>query len=290
MTNWYYSVFRTGGFNNAPLGDDRFATDIGDKGGVSFSTRITHLLYYDPNVGDRYLWQIGAAFDYSRLGADDAAGSGTTGNAGSGPTPFYQSRVLPEFGTLGYPENSSSFGSAVNGTPTFVDSGKIMAKSFDLYGLETVWQSGPWSAQAEWMATVVNSSVGPIYYNGAYAEVMYRLTGEHREYDRKLSALKNPIPFTDFISLNPGGINGWGAWEIEARWSFVDIRNPANAQYLAGSNGAGNGFLTDTTLGMTWFLNAHTKLQFNWIHAMLQNTAKGPSLADLFVTRVQVDF
>ncbi len=290
MTKWFYSGFRTGGFNNAPLGDDRFATDIGDKGGISFSTRATHLLYYDPNVGDRYLWQIGAAFNFSRLGANDAAGSGTTGNAGSGPAPFYQSRVLPEFGTLGYPENSSSFGSAVNGTPTFVDSGKIVAKSFDLYGLETVWQSGPWSAQAEWMATVVNGSVGPIYYNGAYAEVMYRLTGEHREYDRKLSALKNPIPFTDFISFNPGGINGWGAWEIEARWSFVDIRNPANTQYLAGSNGAGNGFLTDTTLGMTWFLNAHAKVQFNWIHSMLQNTAKGNSLADLFVTRVQVDF
>ena len=109
MTNWYYSGFRTGGFNNAPLGDDRFATDIGDKGGYSFSTRITHLLYDDPTAGDRYLWQIGAAFDYSRLGANDAAGSGTTGNAGSGPTPFYQSRVLPEFGTLGYPENCIQF-------------------------------------------------------------------------------------------------------------------------------------------------------------------------------------
>lgn len=57
-----------------------------------------------------------------------------------------------------------------------------------------------------------------------------------------------------------------------------------------GTSKAGNGTLTDTTLGMTWFLNAHTKWKFNWIHAFLNNTAKGFSQADLFVTRVQVDF
>jgi hypothetical protein len=50
MTHWAYSVFHTGGFNNAPLGDDRYATDFGDVGGYSFSTRITHLLYYDEHA------------------------------------------------------------------------------------------------------------------------------------------------------------------------------------------------------------------------------------------------
>ena len=63
-TNWAYSVFRTGGFNNAPLGDDRFATDIGDVGGYSFSGRMTHLVYYDAEANDRYLWHIGGAYDY----------------------------------------------------------------------------------------------------------------------------------------------------------------------------------------------------------------------------------
>ena len=48
--------------------------------------------------------------------------------------------------------------------------------------------------------------------------------------------------------------------------------------------------MTDTTIGLAWFLNAHTKWQFNWIHAFLNNSAQGFSQADLFVTRVQVDF
>ena len=69
MTQWAYSVFKTGGFNNAPLGDDRFATDLGDKGGYSFSTRATHLLWYDEQAADRYLWHVGGGFNYSRLGA-----------------------------------------------------------------------------------------------------------------------------------------------------------------------------------------------------------------------------
>lgn len=300
LTNLSYSVFRTGGFNNAPLGDDRFGTDFGDVGGYSFSTRATHMLLWDDNVGECHFWHVGASYDYSVLGANDSPGSGTSGNAGS-PRPFYQTRVLPEFGPLGYPENSSTFGSAVNGTPSFLDSGRYQADHFNLFGLETVYQYGPLSIQAEWMGNWVESAGGPVFYNGAYGEILYRLTGEYRTYDRKLATLKNPIPHEEFISYtgdNPG-IRGWGAWEVGARWSFVDLRNPdsLNGHYYNSATNtfnttskAGNGQLNESTVGLTWFLNQHTKWQFNWIHAMLDNTAKGNSHADLFVSRVQVDF
>ncbi|MBI3838257.1 MAG: hypothetical protein HY288_10035 [Planctomycetia bacterium] len=299
-TTWANSVFKTGGFNNAPLGDSRFATDIGDKGGYSYSGRMTHLVYYDDAAEDRYLWHLGGAYDFSSLGQNTARGSGTPGNAGGGPAPFYQTKVLPEFGPVGYPENSFNFGSAVNGTPIFIDSGKYAATSFNLYGLETVAQAGAWSLQAEWMGTSVNSVVGPIFYHGGYVEMMYRLTGETRPYDKKLGALKNVIPFTDFISLRPGGITGWGAWEVAARLSYVDINNPdklkghyynsAANTFTSTTGDVGNGRLTDTTVGVAWFLNAHAKLQFNWIHYMLDNKKTGFSDADLFVTRAQVDF
>lgn len=301
MTHWAYSVFRTGGFNNAPLGDSRFATDIGDAGGYSFSTRLTHLLYYDEFAEDRYLWHVGVSYDFSQLGADTATGSGTPGNAGS-PQPFYQAKTTPEFGPLGYPDLSSPFGSAVNATPIFVDTGKYQATNFNLIGLETVYQYGPTSIQAEYMATVVESVVGPVFYNGAYVEGMYRLTGEHRAYDKKLASLKNPVPFADFIPLKSEGIRGWGAWSLAARWSFVDLRNPSkldghyydsakNTFTASSAAGAtGNGVLNDVTLGVNWYLNAHTKVQFNWIHAILENNNKGYSTAELFVSRVQVDF
>ncbi len=296
-TAWAYSLYRSGGFNNAPLGDDRFATDFGDIGGYAVSTRITHLLQYDDLTPDRYLWHVGGGYNFSVLAANDALGSGVTGNAGT-PRPFYQARTNPEFG-FGYSEFGSNFGTAVNGTPNFVDTGRYEANSFHLFGLETVYQHGPLGITAEYMATAVNSVAGPVYYQGAYAQVAYRLTGENRLYDKKLGTLGKIIPYTELIPLKRDGIRGWGAFEVAARWSVIDLRNPDDLDghyYNAGANAfnttanAGNGVLNDSTVGVTWFLNAYTKVQVNWIHAMVDNTASGFSDANLYVSRVQVDF
>jgi phosphate-selective porin OprO/OprP len=295
MTAFTGSIYRSGGFNNAPLGDDRFATDFGDIGGYAFSGRLTHLLMYED---DACLWHIGGAYNYSVLGANDAMGSGLTGNAGS-PRPFYQTRTSPEFGSLGYSELGGGFGNAVNGTPSFVDTGRYEADNFHLGGLETVYQNGPLGITAEYMATTVNSVVGPVFYHGAYGQIAYRLTGEPRVYGKQTGTLGKLVPFRDFIPLNKDGVAGRGAWEIAARWSIIDLRNPnkldghyynAATNSFTGTSKAGNGTLQDTTLGITWFLNTHTKIQGNWIHAMLDNSARGWSQADLFVSRVQVDF
>jgi len=85
---------------------------------------------------------------------------------------------------------------------------------------------------------------------------------------------------------------------VAGRLSYVDLRNPTslNGHYLSATNNSGNGTLTDTTLGFTWFLNAHTKLQMDWIHAFLNNTSTtagtvhGRSQANFLASRFQVDF
>ncbi|MBL9125690.1 MAG: hypothetical protein JNG90_18770 [Planctomycetaceae bacterium] len=290
MTYWAYSVFATGGFRNAPLGDSRFATDIGDQGGVSFSTRVTHLLEYDEPSGGRYLQHVGASYNFSQM----------TGNAASNSRPFYQARTLPEYGPIGdgLDIQPAGFGPAFFNTadltpPPFVDTGRYLANCFNLFGLEWVYQAGALSLQSEFMATCVNSVAGPIWYTGGYGEFMYRLTGEHRGYDKRIASFKNPKPFTDFMPFKRNGIGGWGCWELAGRVSYISLRNPDRllpTDYIAGTNASGNGTLTDTTLGFTWLLNYHTKVQFNWIYSILDNADKGLSSANSFVSRVQVDF
>ena len=151
-------------------------------------------------------------------------------------------------------------------------------------------QWGPLGITAEYIGTLANTPFGSVYYQGGYAQAAYRLTGEHRAYDKKTGTLGKLVPYTDFIPLKQDGICGWGAWEVAARWSMIDLRNPdfldghyynSATNTFTTTSKAGNGVLQDTTLGITWFLNTYTKIQANWIHAMLDNEVRGPSTADL---------
>src|SRR5204863_2180032 len=77
---------------------------------------------------------------------------------------------------------------------------------------EFVFQNGPFLIQAEYTATVVdgvntiittptqaNIAVANRNYfaQGAYGEVLYFITGEHRNYNKKLPALGRVIPLSN---------------------------------------------------------------------------------------------
>lgn len=291
-TSWGYGIYRTGGFNNAPLGDSRYAADIGNMGGASVMGRLTHLLYYDEASSGRYLFHVGGAYNYSRITGGPVGGS-----------PFYQARVIPEF-FVGYPEGGNGFpaGSSGAGTPFFADTGRIPAKQFQNFNLQAAGQWGAWNFQAEYMGTLVDPTAsGSVYYDGAYVQTGYFLTGENRTYNRTFGVFDRIVPFTDFFSLGRRSrFCGWGAWELAGRWSYVNLSN-ANAIAVAtatpGYNGPGvfpaspnPGRLNDVTVGLNWYWNAYAKVQFNYIRAMLDNTALGHSDTDIFATRFQVEF
>jgi phosphate-selective porin OprO/OprP len=109
------------------------------------------------------------------------------------------------------------------------------------------------------------------------------------------------VPFTDFFGLGRKSRTcGWGAWELTGRWSYVNLSNSnaiAVATATPGYNGVGvlpvspnPGRLNDLTLGVNWYWNAYTKVQFNYIRAMLDNTTLGHSNTDIFATRFQIEF
>ena len=148
------------------------------------------------------------------------------------------------------------------------------------FGFESLLVHGPFSIQSESTLAAVNQMLGPqLHYWGAYSQASYFLTGESRPYDKKTGALDRLVPLRPFIHEH-GCLQGPGAWELAARWSTIDLNN-------ANRNG---GQLTDLTAGLNWYLNGYTKLQFNYIHAMLDHPTLGNSQANIAGLRCQVDF
>lgn len=283
MTSWAYGVYRTGGFLNAPIGDSRFATDIGDQGGFSVAGRMTHLLYYDEAAQGRYLLHVGGNYNYSRISASLI----------NGGVPFYQARAIPEF-FVGDPAGG---GLTSAGTPFFVDTGRINADSFNLYGVQSAGQYGPAHFQAEYMITGVNQIGHPnLFYDGGYVQAGYFLTGEHRQYNRTFGVFDRIVPYEDFFGVGRHNcMCGWGAWEVAGRVSYLNLNDP-NAVAAAPAIPAtvpvspNPGRMTDITLGLNWYWNAYSKVQFNYIHVFLDDAATGNSDCDIYGTRFQVEF
>lgn len=277
--SWAYGVYRTGGFTNLPLGDSRFGQDIGDKGGWSFAGRLTHLLYYDEPAEGRYLLHVGGSYDYSRLTGSNAAGE------------IYDARVIPEF-FLGDPAGG---GLTVNGTPFFADTGRLNVDQFQYFTLQLAGQYGPAHFQSEYFGVSADQINNPmVYYDGAYLQVGYFLTGENLTYNRAWGVFDKVVPYTNFFGLGRHSrIGGWGAWEVTARCSYVNLNN-SNARPLPSPPQEppvpNAGRLTNLTVGLNWFWNEYAKVQLDWIHCMLDNQTFGDSDCNIYAMRFEVDF
>ena len=77
------------------------------------------------------------------------------------------------------------------------------------------------------------------------------------------------------------GFTGCGAWQVAARYSYLDL----NSKGIAG------GILHDLTLGLNWFLNDYTKVQMNYFLTD-RNAAGtvGDGIVQGFGTRLAWDF
>ena len=137
---------------------------------------------------------------------------------------------------------------------------------------ELVANLGPFTLQSEYIATWtggVNEILAtPIqrdvpvasrtyFAQGAYVEALYFLTGEHRLYNKKIGAFDRVIPYRNYYCV-PGHCMGnifqGGAWQVGARYSWLDLDN----------NGIFGGTINSFTAGLNWFLNPNFKIQWNY--------------------------
>ncbi|QDU28759.1 Porin O precursor [Anatilimnocola aggregata] len=262
-TTWAGSLFRTG--------QDQFGGSLSTDGGNGLAGRLTHLLWYDEPADGRYYCHIGGAYYYN-----------------SPPRDLVRFRSIPEIfvgefapGAVG--TSGQAVPGAFNGTPFFVDTLLLDAQSVNTFGVENLTVHGAFSFQAEAMAAIVDQTAGgTATLAGMYMQAGYFLTGEHRPYDRKAGAIDRVKPFEDFfwVNTNSGRCCGLGAWEIAARWSYIDL----NDGTIVG------GEMSNLTTGVNWYCNPYCKVVFNFVHSWLDYRTGVQSETSAFALRAQIDF
>lgn len=187
-------------------------------------------------------------------------------------------------------DDAVQFASApeVHESPKFVDTGVFAASNLWRYNAEAALVYGPFSLQGE-LFYVRTNGIGAtpnMDFYGAYFCGSFFLTGENRVYKRTAAAFSRVKPLTNFwiVRTDDGSCCwGWGAWELTGRWSYLDLSEP-------GLTDPARGTLHDLTFGVNWYWHPHTRVMFNWIHALNNIAAVGPNNADAISMRMQLDF
>jgi phosphate-selective porin OprO/OprP len=210
---------------------DVFGFGLGD-GEYAATGRIGLLPLYLPN--DLFVWHVGGAMSY-RDPANDAVRLRARPELRSSPSPGPLLNILADTGTLG-------------------------ASSQVLYGLENVVIVGPVAWQSEYFAARVNSTtvggvnIGTTFFQGFYSQATVFLTGESRGWDAKNAVTRRVVPKRNFGFSKDGDDGGPGAWELAARYTYLDL----NDKSVTG------GRLNDVTLGVNWYWNPNMKMQLNY--------------------------
>lgn len=236
-----YAVSLYGGnFNNHP---DPFGTSNGDSN-YGIVGRVTTLLWDTPGQ----LLHLGAGYTHTQL--DDRSS-------------FFVTFVPPEI--VGAPGNFFS----AEQLQSFIGP----ATENNVFNSELAMVNGPLHIESELrfshFGRVGDDALVPAFY----AQAGYFLTGESRSYDRSNGVMGGVQPKRPFNG------DGWGAWELAARYSHLDF----NGDELL--DGRTNNFL----VGLNWYLNENTKFQFNYLKSMIDRISREDT-STAYSIRAQVAF
>ena len=136
-----------------------------------------------------------------------------------------------------------------------IDTGELFnVDNLLMYNLQATGVFGSFHAQAEYTGSRVNrkGDTDPdLNFGGWYIQAGYFLTGEQRNYDRRSGKYRRIAP------KSVVGDGGFGAWEIAARYSEMDLT----------SKNIKGGKERNVTLGLNWWLNRSLMLRLNYVYA-----------------------
>jgi phosphate-selective porin OprO and OprP len=163
-------------------------------------------------------------------------------------------------------------------TGQLVNTGNLRGRSYNVVNGEALAMWGPATIEGEYYEAIVQRiptatdynapTLGNPHFYGWHVEAAYVLTGEHRRYDFGTGTLRNPIPCSKT-----------GAWEVAARYSFVNL---LDKNVYGGSE-------HNATLGLNWFVNEHVKVSANYIRANIHPTGTIAGQAPASSAKRQLD-
>jgi phosphate-selective porin OprO/OprP len=159
-----------------------------------------------------------------------------------------------------------------NKSPIFVDTGSISASDSSQFNLEATWRKGPYWLAAEYVGTNVDTpALGDRSFDGFHITGSWVFSGEMRPYNKK-SGIMGGVPVSRSVYQG-----GWGAWEVSARYSTLDL-----------TDGLIDGGEMDIwSLGLNWWLSPIFNVNMNYRY--IENDQGGFSgESSGFMTRVMV--
>lgn len=260
-TTWAIGAFREG--------SDNFGDDIGDSGERAVTSRVTYLPYFDEPSEGRYFFEVGASYSYR-----DPDNRFLT-------APGDPEEAIVRY--IGAPEDLLNE-DGVGRVPVFIQVLVPDATNVQLFGVESSWNIGSLNIQSEYIGSYVNRLAAPsVFFNGAYVQASYFLTGECRQFDRKVGSFGRAQVFENFFRVRTkdcGICTSRGAWEIACRWNYLDL----SSEDLQG------GYMDTTGLGVNWYLSPYMRLMFDFNYVDLHDVTDGRSDAQAFATRLDVHF
>jgi len=170
-------------------------------------------------------------------------------------------------------------------TAELANTGAIRARSYNVVSGEALAMWGPAWIEGEYhradvqrVPTItVSSTRDNPEFHGWHLQGGYMLTGESRVYDYMTGTLRNPSP-----------AERCGAWEIVARYSYVNL---ADRDIQGGSE-------HNTSVGVNWFVNDNVRIAANYIRADIHPNAvaavpvgtKAERELDIFALRFGIEF
>ena len=175
-------------------------------------------------------------------------------------------------------ENSARFRNRPESdlAPRLVDTGDIPVDSTTLIAAEIAATCGPLLLQSEYIHNFTDALSGEsLEFSAYYFNVSYFLTGEQRDYSRSNATFRRVIPNNNF-AWSDCYFKGCGAWELAARYSYVDLDD---GTILGGRE-------SNTTFGLNWYWNPNMRTMFNYVYADRNEIGH----LHIFQSRLQIDF